>query len=85
MLKGVLLMRGRPKPRAGSDLKAWRSRQKPGAIMKPETFEGIKKSEMKKGLSEERAEKAAGAAYWNAAKAKYKGRKSTKCDLSELM
>jgi hypothetical protein len=45
--------------------------------MKPETFQEIKEGEMKRGLGEERAEKAAGAAYWRAAKAKYKkGKKS---------
>jgi len=56
-------------------LKQWRRRQKKGAIMEPETFESIKRSEMAKGLSAERAERAAGKAYWRVAKAKYRSRK----------
>ena len=71
-------MRGKPKPRKGNDLLAWRSRQKTGAIMKPSTFEKIEEEEKKKGLSGERAEKAAGAAYWRAARKKYKQSKGGK-------
>jgi len=52
----------------------WRAKQKEGAIMKPETFSAIVRKEEAGGLSKERAEKAAGRAYWNAAKAKYKKR-----------
>lgn len=71
-------MRGKPKPRKGSDLAAWRSRQKPGAIMKPSTFaeiaqEAAEKLE-KKGISPAQAKirgkKQAGEAYWEAAEAK---------------
>ncbi len=43
--------------------------------MKPSTFDEIKKSEEAKGLSEERATKAAGAQYWRVARKKYKERK----------
>jgi hypothetical protein len=68
-------MRGKPKPRKGKGMLAWRSRQKTGAIMKPSTFLSIKEGEMERGLNEKRATKAAGAAYWAAAKAKYKERK----------
>ena len=68
-------MQGKPKPRKGAGLLAWRSRQKVGAIMKPSTFEDIKKSEMERGLSEERATKAAGASYWRSARKKFKERK----------
>jgi len=79
------MARGTPKPRAGSGLNAWRSRQKKGAIMSPETFHEIEASETKKLGSAERGEKAAGAAYWNAAKAKYKARKGKKCDTAVLI
>lgn len=72
-------MRGKPKPRAGSGLADWRSRQKTGAIMKPATFQKIKeKAKARYGIGEERAEKVAGAAYWKAARAKH--RKSKKSD-----
>lgn len=47
-------------------LKAWRSKQKPGAIMKPSTFKAIAKKSGKE---------VAGAAYWKAAEAKYKASK----------
>jgi hypothetical protein len=67
-------MRGRPKARRGKGLLAWRSRQKPGAIMKSSTFESIKQSEEARGLSEKRATEAAGASYWRAAKKKFKER-----------
>ncbi len=67
-------MRGKPEPRKGKGMLAWRSRQKPGAIMPASTFEGIVKEETPK-IGKERAEKAAGAAYWRAAKAKFKERK----------
>lgn len=53
----------------------WRRKKKPGSLMKPKTFAGIVASEEAKGLSPERAKKAAGRAYWNAVKSKYKGRK----------
>jgi hypothetical protein len=53
----------------------WRSKQKRGAIMKPKTFNDIVKAEEAKGLSKERARKAAGAAYWNTAEKKYRKKK----------
>jgi hypothetical protein len=56
-------------------LRRWRREQKKGAIMKSSTFEKIKESEEARGLSEERATKAAGATYWRAARKKYKERK----------
>lgn len=59
-------------------LKKWRKRQKPGAIMKPGTFESIKRTARRAGLSKERAEKIAGAAYWQAAKKKFKKRRKKK-------
>jgi hypothetical protein len=66
------------------DLLDWRSKQKRGAIMKPSTFDEIV-AENEGKVGKERAKKMAGAAYWNVAEAKYKNRKSTKCDLSEFM
>lgn len=68
-------MAGRPKPRKGDDMLAWRSRQKPGAIMKPETFDKIMEDAQKRGLSKARAQKVAGAAYWQTVESKYKRRK----------
>jgi len=66
-------MRGKPKPRKGAGLLAWRSRQKAGAIMKPSTFEKIKQKAKKRyGIGKERAAKVAGQAYWTTAKAKFK-------------
>lgn len=50
----------------------WRRKQKRGAIMKPETFKKIKEQQMARGLSEERAQKIAGKAYWETEKKKYK-------------
>lgn len=70
------MARGKPKPRKGSDLASWRSRQKPGAIMKPSTFDQIVADAEKRGLSKSRAKKEAGAAYWAAAENKYKGSKN---------
>jgi len=49
----------------------WRERQRPGAIMRPETFEEIKeKAKRRYGIGEERARKVAGKAYWQTVKAK---------------
>ena len=62
--------RGKPKPRQGKSLTAWRSRQKPGAIMKPKTFQEIKGKAATAGATNPEA--VAGAAYWKTAKAKYK-------------
>jgi len=63
-------MRGKPKPRKGKGMLAWRSRQEPGAIMKPSTFQGIEKKAPAGGATNPEA--VAGAAYWKTAKAKYK-------------
>jgi len=74
-------MRGRPKARKGKGLLAWRSRQKPGAIMKPATFGRIArtaKGKGKKGLSAERRRKIAGSAYWKTARAKYRKKSRAK-------
>ena len=35
--------RGKPNPRQGKGLNAWRSRQERGAIMKPSTFQAIER------------------------------------------
>lgn len=48
----------------------WRRRQKPGAIMKPSTFERIKRQAAARGA--DNPEAVAGAAYWKTAKAKYR-------------
>lgn len=63
-------MRGKPKPRKGKGMLAWRSRQKPGAIMTPEKFEKIKRKAAAGGARS--PESVAGAAYWKTAKAKYR-------------
>lgn len=69
-------MRGKPKHRKGKDLLSWRSRQKKGAIMKPSTFDKIAKESPG-------GEKAAGAAYWQAARKKYHEHKSGKQGIPE--
>ena len=51
-------------------LKKWRREQPKGAIMKPSTFEKIKKAAAAEGATD--PEKVAGAAYWKTAKAKYR-------------
>jgi hypothetical protein len=49
----------------------WRRKQPRGAIMKPKTFQKIKRKAMKKyHIGEKRAEKIAGKAYWTSVKAK---------------
>jgi len=68
--------RGKPKPRAGKGLNAWRSRQKPGAIMKPTTFKSITKKAKAGGAKDPEA--VAGAAYWKTAKAKFGKKKGKK-------
>ena len=50
-------------------LKAWRSKQKPGKIMKPSTFSKIESKAAASGARNPEA--VAGAAYWNTAKAKF--------------
>ena len=67
------MARGKPEPRKGVSLPAWRSRQRPGAIMKPSTFEDIKEAAKKKyGVGEKRAAKVAGKAYWTTARKKWR-------------
>ena len=56
------------------DLLEWRRKQKRGAIMKPSTFEKIKRKAAAAGY--ENPEAVAGAAYWRTAKAKYKEAKA---------
>jgi len=57
----------------------WREKQPTGAIMKPETFEKIKKEAKKRyHIGEERASKVAGKAYWITVKAKYRKAKKKK-------
>lgn len=51
----------------------WRQKQRPHAIMSPETFEEIKKRAKKAGASNPEA--VAGHAYWQTVKAKYRARK----------
>ena len=54
----------------------WRARQKPGAIMKPSTFERIKRSAAARGATS--GKKVAGAAYWKTVRAKYREMKKRK-------
>ncbi len=54
-------------------LKEWRSRTKPGTIMKPSEFEHIKRSAAASGAKDPEA--VAGAAYWGAAEHKFKERR----------
>lgn len=65
----------RQKSHKSEDMLAWRRRQKPGAIMKPETFDKIVEEAQKRGMSKARAKKVAGAAYWQAVEAKFQSRK----------
>jgi hypothetical protein len=51
----------------------WRKEKEPGAIMKPETFQGIVRKNVKK-VGIKRAKKIAGGAYWKTAKAKYRSK-----------
>lgn len=61
----------KPAGKIGKKELEWRRKQKRGAIMKPSTFSQIEKSAAhKKGVKNPEA--VAGAAYWNAEKAKYK-------------
>ncbi len=66
-------MRGKPRPRRGKGMLAWRSRQKTGAVMKPSTFEAIERKAAASGATNPSA--VAGAAYWATAKKKFKERK----------
>ena len=52
-------------------LRAWRSKQPRGAIMKPSTFKSIEE----KSGGGEKGKRIAGAAYWATAKKKFKARK----------
>lgn len=58
------------------DILEWRERQKTGAIMKPSTFEKIKRSATARGATS--GKRVAGAAYWQTVKAKHRGRKKRK-------
>ena len=49
----------------------WRKKQKPGAIMKPSTFDAIVRERMSQGFSKKRALKMAGTAYWEVVRHKY--------------
>ena len=53
----------------------WRRKQPPGKIMKPSTFQKIKRAAAASGADD--PEKVAGAAYWTTVKAKYRKRKKT--------
>jgi hypothetical protein len=64
------------KPKTSKGLREWRAEQPPGAIMKPATFKGIVEKAAASGATDPEA--VAGAAYWQTAKAKYKGRKRGK-------
>lgn len=61
---------GIPEPRKGKSLLAWRSRQERGEIMRPSTFEAIKRKAAQAGATSPEA--VAGAAYWKTARAKYR-------------
>ncbi len=51
----------------------WREKRGRGEIMRPSTFKEIKEEAKKRyGLSEERAKKVAGKAYWQTARAKFR-------------
>jgi len=63
------MARGKPKPRKGKGMLAWRSRQKRGKIMRPSTFEAIKRKAAAAGATNPEA--VAGKAYWRTAKSKY--------------
>ena len=70
------MAKGKPESRQGKGMLAWRSRQRPGAIMKSSTFDEIVKKCLidNPTFSEERCKTIAGSAYWKTAKAKYKER-----------
>ena len=60
-------------PKIKKEILKWRERQPAGAIMRPETFEKIKKEAKKRyNIGEKRASKIAGKAYWTTVKAKYR-------------
>ena len=60
------------------DVLTWRKKQKPQSIMKTSTFNKIESGAEKGGLSEERAKKVAGSAYWNTVLAKFRERRKAK-------
>jgi hypothetical protein len=57
-------------------VRKFRARAKPSAIMKPSTFQKIYRANLGKGKT--RAAKIAGAAYWNAARARAAGKRKRK-------
>lgn len=68
--------KGRGKSKKMSEaLLDWRAEQPPSAIMKPSTFESIRKRAAKAGATDPEA--VAGAAYWRTAEAKFKKRKKS--------
>lgn len=60
-------------PKIAKKILKWRKKQREGSIMKPATFQKIKRGAKKRyKIGEERATKVAGSAYWQTVKAKYK-------------
>jgi hypothetical protein len=57
--------------KTSASLRNWRSRQSRGAIMKPSTFAKIARA----GGGGAKGQRIAGAAYWNAARAKFRKRR----------
>ena len=57
--------------KTSTQLRKWRARKSRGAIMKPSTFAAIARS----AGGGAKGQRIAGAAYWNAAKAKFRKRK----------
>jgi hypothetical protein len=55
--------------KTSAGLREWREKQKPGAIMRPSTFEEIERKAKAAGADDPKA--VAGAAYWTTARAKY--------------
>jgi hypothetical protein len=72
-LKGLFRAENEEMP--SRKLLTWRRHQKRGAIMKPSTFKRIAATATRKYGSKAAGEKAAGAAYWASAKAKYRNRR----------
>ena len=56
--------------KTSAGLRKWRRKQKPGAIMKPETFKKIEQKAKKAGATNPEA--VAGSQYWKIARTKYR-------------
>lgn len=69
----MMKMRGRM---VSPDILEFRKKQKPGAIMKPSTFQRIVRSAAQRGAKNPK--KVAGAAYWKTVRAKYRKAKAGK-------